>query len=190
MKVLVVDDDPQMQLAIKATLDRAGYDVTVANNGRMGLEVAERGGFELIISDQRMPEMGGAELLAALQEKKSQVPFVMITAHGTISQAVEAMQKGAADFIAKPFSAEDLERVVERVLNPESRIFRSKMKKQRTNRPIVSNDSLMIRVLEVAEAVARSDATVLIQGESGTGKELVARLVHGSSPRAQQPFVR
>jgi two-component system response regulator FlrC len=113
----------------------------------------------------------------------------MITAYGTISQAVEAMQLGAADFITKPFSAEELERVVERVLSPESKSFRSKPRKKGRGRAIITNNALMIRVLEVAEAVARSDATVLVQGESGTGKELIARLIHSSSPRANQPFV-
>jgi DNA-binding NtrC family response regulator len=188
-RVLVADDDPQMQLAIKATLSRAGYDVTVTADGKSALDTFERGAFDLVITDQRMPEMTGQELMAALQQRTTQVPIVMITAHGTITQAVEAMQLGAADFITKPFSGEDLKRVVERVLSPESKAFRSEEKKSKKGRAIITNDPLMIRVLEVAEAVAKSDATVLIQGESGTGKELIARLVHASSPRAHGPFV-
>lgn len=188
-RLLVADDEPQMQIAIKAALSRAGYEVTVVPDGRAAAELAERESFDLILSDQRMPEMTGQELLQQLQAKGSQVPFIMITAHGTITQAVEAMQLGAADFIAKPFSAEELIRLVERALNPETRMLRSKARKQRKGRPIVSNDPLMIRVLEVSEAVAKSEATVLIQGESGTGKELIARLLHSCSPRVNQPFV-
>jgi len=189
IRILVADDDAQMQLAIKASLMRAGYDVTVAANGRQALKLLDEESFEAIISDQRMPEMTGQELLAAIQERELDVPFVMITAYGTITQAVEAMQRGAADFIAKPFSAEDLQRVVERVMSPESKQLRRGAKKSRRGRPIITNDQVMIRILEVAEAVAKSDATVLVQGESGTGKELIARLIHASSARAAQPFV-
>ncbi len=188
-RILVADDDPQMQLAIKSTLARAGYDVVVAPDGRQALDHLEQDTFDLVISDQRMPEMTGQELLAAMQQREMSTPCVMITAHGTINQAVEAMQLGAADFITKPFAAQDLERVVERVLSPDNKEFRAKAKKSRKGRPIITNHPLMIRVLEVAEAVAKSDATVLLQGESGTGKELVARLVHQASPRAGQPFV-
>ena len=193
VRVLLAEDDPQMQLAVKSSLARAGYEVSVVGDGKAALEYLDQESCDLIISDQRMPEVSGQELLAAIQKRGLTMPFIMITAYGTITQAVEAMQLGAADFLTKPFSTEDLERVVERVLSPENRAFRAseagKNKRPTRGRPIVSNDPIMIRILEVCEAVAKSDATVLVQGESGTGKELIARLVHSASPRAAQPFV-
>jgi two-component system response regulator FlrC len=189
IKILVADDDPHMQVAIKACLSRKGYDVHICNNGASALEAFDREVYDAVLTDQQMPEMSGLELLAAIQKRSSDVPVVMITAYGTITQAVEAMQNGAADFITKPFAAPDLERVLERVTAPEAKASRARAPKQRGGRPIITNDSLMIRVLEVAEAVSRSDATVLIQGESGTGKELIARFIHTSSPRSSQPFV-
>lgn len=188
-RVLVADDDPQMQLAVKTCLSRKEYQVTVVNNGASALELLDKESFDLLITDQQMPQMSGTELLATVQKRGLDMPVIMITAYGTITQAVEAMQSGAADFITKPFSATDLERVVERVLLPESKASRQKVSRQSKGRPIISQDPLMKRVLEVAEAVARSEATVLIQGESGTGKELIARFVHASSPRASLPFV-
>jgi len=189
LKILIADDDPQMQLAISASLKRAGHELTVVGDGRAALRALEEGSFDVIISDQRMPEMSGQELLSEVQKRGWDTPFVMITAYGTINQAVQAMQQGAADFITKPFSAEDLERVVERVVTPESRSLRGAGRKSQRGRAIITADAVMIRILEVAEAVARSDATVLIQGESGTGKELIARFVHTASARARQPFV-
>lgn len=189
IRILAVDDDPQMQLGLKTSLERAGYIVTIAGDGNKALNILDEKPFDVIISDQRMPEMTGHQLLEQVQERGSRIPFIMITAHGTIDDAVKAMQLGAADFITKPFSSEDLVRVIERVLNPEARAIREASTKTILERPIITNNPLMIRMLEVAEAVARSDATVLLQGESGTGKELVARLIHMSSPRSRQPFV-
>lgn len=188
-RILVADDDPHMQQAIRACLSRGNYRLTIVGNGLAALEKLEQETFDLVITDQQMPQMSGLELLSTMQKRELEIPVIMITAYGTITQAVEAMQSGAADFITKPFTAADLEKIVERVLTPENKAFRQRAQRQRGGRPIITNDPLMIRVLEVAEAVARSEATVLIQGESGTGKELVARFIHTSSLRAQQPFV-
>jgi two-component system response regulator FlrC len=188
-KILVVDDDPHMQQGISTCLARGNYQLTVVSHGLAALEQLEQDSYDLIITDQQMPHMSGLELMTTLQKRGSEIPVIMITAYGTITQAVEAMQAGAADFITKPFSAPDLERIVERVLSPESAVSRQKASRPKSGRPIITNDPLMIRVLEVAEAVARSEATVLIQGESGTGKELIARFIHAASLRSQQPFV-
>jgi two-component system response regulator FlrC len=116
----------------------------------------------------------------------------MVTAYGTVTRAVEAMQAGAADFITKPFNADELLRVVERVIalsQEQKNTLAALPQKNSSTKPIITNNPVMIRLLEVAEAVARSDATVLLQGESGTGKELVARFIHSSSLRCQMPFV-
>lgn len=191
LRILVADDDPQMQLALKASLTRRGAEVLVVSSGRAALDAVLAESFDVIVTDQRMPEMSGQELLAELEQRQVDIPLIMITAYGTINQAVEAMQLGAADFITKPFSSEELERTIERVITPEHRELRQPQTRNnpKQRRAIITNDGLMIRMIEVAEAVARSDATVLVQGESGTGKELVARLVHSSSPRHSQPFV-
>lgn len=188
-RILVADDDPHMQQAIRTCLSRESHQLTIVANGLLAIEQLEQESYDLIITDQQMPQMSGIELMTTLQKRGIETPLIMITAYGTINQAVEAMQLGAADFITKPFSALDLERIVERVLTPEAIVSRQRLQKQKGGRPIITNDQLMIRVLEVAEAVARSEATVLIQGESGTGKELIARFIHASSLRAQQPFV-
>lgn len=188
LRVLVADDDPQMQIAVTAGLSRRGDEIVVVPNGKEALARLESETFDLIITDQRMPEMTGLELLEAVSGKY-ETPVIMITAHGTIDQAVVAMQAGAADFVTKPFSIDELIRVVERVVSPENKEFRKEAKRNSRGYPIISNDPTMIRMLEVAEAVSRSDATVLVQGESGTGKELIARLIHTSSPRSTQPFV-
>ncbi len=189
VRILVVDDDPHMQEGIRVSLSRGNYEITVASDGLKAMERLEKEEYDLVITDQQMPNMSGIELLSTLQQRELNVPVIMITAYGTITQAVEAMQLGAADFITKPFSSPDLMQVVERVLSPDVQASRSQARRTQTDRPIISNDPLMIRVLEVAEAVARSEATVLIQGESGTGKELMARFIHSCSLRAQQPFV-
>ncbi|RME62282.1 MAG: sigma-54-dependent Fis family transcriptional regulator, partial [Candidatus Dadabacteria bacterium] len=190
MKVLIVDDDTQMQMALQAALKVDSYITFTAENGEEALKLLEQEEFDIIISDQRMPGISGQELLAIIKERGINVPFIMITAYGTISDAVEAMQLGADDFLTKPFNANDLRNVIERVLQKHKEEKSSnKNSYKRLRRPVITNDPLMIRVLEVAEAVAKSDATVLIQGESGTGKELVARLIHCCSDRAEESFI-
>ncbi|MCB0322892.1 MAG: sigma-54-dependent Fis family transcriptional regulator [Bdellovibrionales bacterium] len=190
-QILVVDDEQQMQTAMEAVLARMGHAVLKAENGKQALEILERAKPDLVISDMRMPVMTGSELLAKIREGQPQLPVVMITAYGTIEQAVEAMRNGAFDFITKPFSAEELERVVTRAINPVKRATATREIKEakRDSLAIVTSDAAFKRVLEIAVSVAQSSASVLIQGESGTGKELIARLIHTSSAQATGPFV-
>ncbi|MFN8388990.1 MAG: sigma-54 dependent transcriptional regulator [Bdellovibrionota bacterium] len=189
-QILIVDDEQQMQLAMEAVLARSGHAVLKCSNGQEALEVLERAKVDLIISDMRMPVMTGNELLEKLHELYPRIPVVMITAYGTITQAVEAMKNGAFDFITKPFSAEDLEGVIARALNPARRIAgeRETTKPRTPSIAIVTADPGFKRILELVVSVAPSSASVLVQGESGTGKELLARLIHTSSGRTG-PFV-
>jgi DNA-binding NtrC family response regulator len=174
--ILVVDDDHQMRLALKESLTKAGYAVSLAEDGQQGVDAFKRNPFDLVITDVRMPHKNGLELLTSIKEGTSLVPIILITAYGTVTDAVKAIKEGAFDYIQKPFNADTLYGVVKRALgvNGGKIIYISRAIKE---------------VLLNSERVAKSDATVLILGESGVGKELVARYIHDNSDRHGGPFI-
>jgi DNA-binding NtrC family response regulator len=190
-QILIVDDEDQMRSAMETVVARMGHAVHKCASAKEALDVLEKTNVDLIVSDLRMPEMSGEQLMKECKKSYPKIPFVIITAYGTITQAVEAMKEGAIDFITKPFSAEDLERVVTRVVNPTARpeLAKSISKDRAKSVAIVTQDSGFRQVIEIVTTIAKSTASVMIQGESGTGKELIARLVHASSDRASGPFV-
>lgn len=182
-EILVVDDEPQMLIAVEATLRRKGYRITTAGSGTEALCRLREKYFNLILTDMRMPEVSGLELLKKARNLLPQTPVVLLTAFGTIQNAVEAMRHGAFDYLLKPFSSEALESVVERALEPTVR------REERTSHEIITQDPELSRILERAGYAAGSPATVLIEAESGTGKELIARMIHKRSSRNMGPFV-
>jgi DNA-binding NtrC family response regulator len=199
--ILLVDDEPDMRDALTAALRREGLCIYTAANGVEALEKVQGQSFDLIITDVRMPRMGGLALLQELRRTSVAIPVVMMTGYGRIEDAVEAMKAGAFDYLLKPFSLEDLKAVVTKALIPRNAPARPIVEPSRPEeqeyleadatieRPIVTQDSRMLQVAELAKEAASSKATVLIQGESGTGKEVLARYIHANSPRSTQPFV-
>lgn len=193
-RILVVDDEANMRLGLAEVLERDGYSVTAVDSGTAALAELAGRGYALVVSDMRMPGMSGVELLRAVQEREPGLPMLLMTAYGTVEDAVSAMKGGAREFLTKPFSPQDLLHVVKETLRdarPESR--RTATADIETavapTRPIVTASPSLGKVLSVAEGVAGSRAPVLIQGESGTGKELLARFVHEAGPRRHHPFV-
>jgi DNA-binding NtrC family response regulator len=182
-EILVVDDEPQMLIAIHETLRRQGYAITTAGSAREALCRLREKYFHLVVTDMRMPEMTGLDLLKKIKGSTPQTPVVLLTAYGTIQSAVDAMKQGAFDYLLKPFSSESLESVVHRALSsvPE--------RDAGLSYEIVTQDPAFSMVLDRARQAAASTATVLIEAESGTGKELLARMIHQGSPRASAPFV-
>jgi DNA-binding NtrC family response regulator len=199
--ILVVDDEPDMRDALTAALRREGLCVSSAANGVEALEKAQGQPFDLIVTDVRMPRMGGLALLQELKRTSASIPVIMMTGYGRIEDAVEAMKAGAFDYLLKPFSLEDLKAAVTKALNsrnsPTSAPLEISRHDEREDldantdieRPVVTQDPRMLQLIELAKEAASSKATVLIQGESGTGKEVLARYIHGNSPRSTQPFV-
>lgn len=193
-KILVVDDEKNMRIALFEALSRNGYDVAVAEHGRMALDMMEKSQPDMVIADIKMPEMNGIELLKRIKEKAQDLPVVIITGYATVDTAVEAMKQGAFDYILKPFPVEVIEDTVERVFAstpsmPEvGRVVRNKEGKGRS-KPIIGQDEKLLAIMRKARAVASSKATVLVLGESGTGKEVFARYIHNESDRSSGPFV-
>ncbi len=177
--VLVVEDDAALRASLCDTLRLAGIEAVEAPDGAAALELLEDDGFELVVSDVQMPELDGMELLRAVKGTGLGAPVLLMTAHGSVEQAVEAMRHGAADYLIKPFEAEVLVGKVASYLGAGPG----------TQEAFLAVDPASRELFRLAERVAASDVTVMITGESGSGKEIVARHVHASSPRASAPFV-
>lgn len=192
--ILVVDDEPEMRVAVAHALTHSGYSVATAANGDEALERVRSQAFRMVITDVKMPRMSGMEFLLEVRKIAPQVPVIMMTAYGTIGNAVEAMKRGACDYLIKPFSTESLEAVVsnawrgdrseERIAEAEPALRPSPEAKR-----IITQDASFLRTLEYAQTVAASNATVLIQGESGTGKELLAAYIHQHSSQREKPYI-
>ena len=194
MKVLVIDDDKGLRKSLSLILSDADHEVLLAEDGAEGLKVAMEQAPDLILCDVRMPEMDGLEFLDAYTEAGGTALVMVITAYGSIDLAVEAMKKGAYDYIPKPFGAEEVLLTVRKAeerehLRREVGRLRNEVRADRKFGELVARSPRMVEALEVASKAAPHDSPVLLSGASGTGKELVARLIHRQSGRAGGAFV-
>ncbi len=194
-KILVIDDEKAIRYALKEILEHEKHSVDEAEDGATGLDKARKGKFDLVLCDIKMPKMDGLEVLEKLQAHDPDLPVVMISGHGTIDTAVDALKKGAFDFIQKP---PDINRILVSVRNAldrsdlvqETKVLRQKVQKGRTGGVrMVGTSKALSAIQDMIDKVAPSDARVLITGGNGAGKEGVARLLHEKSQRAQGPFV-
>ena len=192
--ILIVDDEPSMRIALSESLESCGYKVETSESGTDALAKFQEDKFEVVITDMRMPGMGGMEVLRGIKKVSSRTPVVVITAYGTVNTAVEAMKEGAADFIMKPFSVDHLESLVKKVVaekngKGEGGSEHDSKKCLSQEKKIITRDKTMLALLELLKGVSKSNSSILVQGESGTGKELIARYIHRHSNRANMSFV-
>lgn len=192
-RLLVVDDDESMRTALYESLSSCGYEVETAENGADALVKFKEGQFAVVVTDMRMPMMSGMDVLRGIKKISPHTPVILITAYGTVNTAVEAMKEGAAEFIMKPFSLDDLEFAVKNVLAGSEQVNEQKDSSADDSiypvREIITQDKKILAILDMLKNVAKSKSSILIQGESGTGKELFARYIYRYSNRHSMPFV-
>ena len=192
-KVLIIDDERPIRNSLKEILEYEKLTVKEATNGIEGLDVLSKNDFDLILCDIKMPGMDGIELLSKIQEEKPEIPVIMISGHGNVETAVDALKKGAYDFIEKPIELNRLLVTVRNALDranlvEETKKLRKKLPQSKSS-PIVGESTEIKGVLEMIEKVAPTDARVFITGPNGTGKELVAHQIHNLSDRSKKPFI-
>ena len=192
--ILIVDDEPEMLVNCERLLAREGYSCTTLNDPVAFLRTLRGCQPDVVLCDLRMPGADGMQLLAGARSEDPDIPFIFITAYATVSSAVQAIQEGAFDYLAKPFTAQQLSVVVKRALRQrrlteENRQLRIEVAREQAFGEISGRSPPVLRVIERIRKVASSEANVLISGESGTGKELVARCIHSASSRCDRPFV-
>ncbi len=193
-RVLIVDDEASIRESLQTLLEMEGFTVDTASNGEDGLARMAEQPMDLVLLDLALPDRSGLEILRDIRDRDPGLPVIMITAYGTVENAVAAMQAGASNFIQKPWDNEkllaDVRAVVGRKRAEEENIQLKRALKQRYNfENIVGKSEAMLRIFDLVAQVAASKSTVLLQGESGTGKELIAKAIHMNSPRKDRPFV-
>lgn len=189
--ILVIDDEKSIRSTLKDILEHEGFTIELASNGAEALELFSKNQFDAVLCDIKMPGMDGIEVLEKIQETANDVPIIMISGHGTIDTAVEAIKKGAFDFIEKPPDLNRLLITIRNAMDKTSLISETKVLKQKlgSKYEMVGDSEAMKKVREMIDKVAPTEARILITGDNGTGKELVARLLHEKSSRAAGPFV-
>jgi len=193
-RVLVVDDDALSREFMTEAVLSLDFEVQATDSAEAALDELRRDAYDLVLTDLRMPGMGGMDLLTAVEEVCPGIPVVMVTAHGTVESSVEAMRRGAVDFLLKPCSPESIALVLERIghthrLEQENAYLRNEVV-GKAGAGVIAHSRPMLDTLATAERIASSKGTVLVTGESGTGKEKVAQFIHRTSPRKDGPFVR
>jgi DNA-binding NtrC family response regulator len=193
-KILVVDDDPSLRRVLQVQLEQEGYEVAVTASAQQTLSVLQFRHFDPVITDLKMPGMSGLELLKQARLEYPQTIIIMLTAFGTVDNAVEAMKAGAYDYLTKPVHSDEMSVVVHRALEhirlvEQVRTLRLSLNKKYGFENILGRSDVLLEVLDTAERAAHSSSTVLIRGETGTGKELLARAIHFNSSRRDNPLV-
>src|SRR5207253_182 len=194
-RILIIDDEPLMRISIADALKAEGYQAKVAATGSEGVDCIKKEQFNIIISDLRLPGLDGLQVLQTCKEVSARTGVIVITAHGSVETAVEAIKMGAYDYITKPFSMDELLLIVKRLvkvleLEDENRSLREELEGRFSFKGLLGKNEKMREVLEKIKLVAPTDSTVLIVGESGTGKELVANAIHHNSPRRDGAFIK
>jgi len=192
--ILIVDDEKNYPPILSAVLEDEGFETLSAYSGKEALSILENSDVDLVLADMKMPSMDGIELLERIKKKDPELPVIMMTAHGTIEKAVEAMQKGAYSYLLKPFDNEQLILYVNKAnamfrVVKENRHLRNAVESRYSFGNLIGKSKPMLEVFETIRKVSPTVATVLVEGESGTGKELVAKSLHFNSPRREKPFV-
>lgn len=189
-RILIVDDEPNIRKILQAAFERAGYQTDAASDGQEAVQMLKAQTFDLMVTDVVMPEMTGVELLTTTKTIAPNMPVVIMTAYGTIAQAVEAMRAGATDYITKPFDLAALKRSIASLISASNKNkVKSTVEMTSPFDAVVAQSPAMNEVIELVKRVADSRANVLITGESGTGKEVIAKTLHKASSRSSAPFV-
>ncbi len=196
-KILVIDDEELVRSFIAESLKRSNYDVVTARNGKEGIALFKETSFDLVFTDMKMPDLTGIEVLAKIKEIAPDAIIVVITAYGSVENAVEAMRLGAFNYLIKPFSPDTLEAVIvkakehQKLLN-ENQYLREEVSRQGSSKEfkVIAENAVMKKILKDVERVSKSNASVFIAGESGTGKEVIAQAIHNQSLRHDRPFIK
>jgi two-component system, NtrC family, response regulator AtoC len=191
-KILIVDDELNMRLVLSAMLKKEGFEVSSAANGREALQILQSAGIAVVITDLKMPDIDGMALLSRVSEQYPEIPVIMITAHGTIATAVEALKKGAFDYITKPFDLDDLKNIIAKAVKTqalkENELSVAPSEIERIG--MIGTSPKTMELFDAIKRVAPTTTTVMVTGETGTGKELVADAIHHNSPRKDRPLIK